>query len=424
MRNACTAATSDRRSVNEGDRDGAAFVSPCATPNLLITSSRNPSFIIHVCRQKPRPSIHKTHPLLSARFANHSFLAFDFVCTTKQNHVNIMRDVFLNKQQQQANQPDTKFQTLPHNIKFNKTSLISSKGSTRESLPESSSPPVKCVTPDGGGSDVNTISIHVNGFGKGLETERQADGIERKEVSDVVDRQVIASDLSDWQKVRRRPVIVDDDMERALSAPMSHNSSPEPDSKLLHKTSSPGQRILSSTSGRVSPPPVPPHLQDIPRPASEGMLLKNRSDRRDENGNESSDGSHIPQTNCLNGVSLSDKTLPPSSVSSSPSSSSPPSSASSRDDSRQASQDSCKQLNGWNKQETSSKGNLKNSQHSQSNGNSESRGLTRRVSFDPLALLLDAALEGELELVKKTACQVSVPLSLILRIYGPRRGCE
>lgn len=34
--------------------------------------------------------------------------------------------------------------------------------------------------------------------------------------------------------------------------------------------------------------------------------------------------------------------------------------------------------------------------------------LTRRVSFDPLALLLDASLEGELELVKKTATQVSI----------------
>lgn len=32
--------------------------------------------------------------------------------------------------------------------------------------------------------------------------------------------------------------------------------------------------------------------------------------------------------------------------------------------------------------------------------------LSRRVSFDPLALLLDASLEGELELVKKTAIQV------------------
>lgn len=33
--------------------------------------------------------------------------------------------------------------------------------------------------------------------------------------------------------------------------------------------------------------------------------------------------------------------------------------------------------------------------------------LSRRVSFDPLALLLDASLEGELELVKKTAVQVT-----------------
>ncbi|KAH8290987.1 hypothetical protein KR054_007659 [Drosophila jambulina] len=35
--------------------------------------------------------------------------------------------------------------------------------------------------------------------------------------------------------------------------------------------------------------------------------------------------------------------------------------------------------------------------------------LARRVSFDPLALLLDASLEGELELVKKTAMQVANP---------------
>lgn len=39
--------------------------------------------------------------------------------------------------------------------------------------------------------------------------------------------------------------------------------------------------------------------------------------------------------------------------------------------------------------------------------------LARRVSFDPLALLLDASLEGELELVKKTATQVYITLSII-----------
>ena len=37
--------------------------------------------------------------------------------------------------------------------------------------------------------------------------------------------------------------------------------------------------------------------------------------------------------------------------------------------------------------------------------------LSRRVSFDPLALLLDASLEGELELVKKTAMEVANPSS-------------
>lgn len=40
--------------------------------------------------------------------------------------------------------------------------------------------------------------------------------------------------------------------------------------------------------------------------------------------------------------------------------------------------------------------------------------LARRVSFDPLALLLDASLEGELELVKKTATQVWKYFSLSL----------
>uniref|UniRef100_A0A0K8TGI8 SH3 domain-containing protein n=2 Tax=Lygus hesperus TaxID=30085 RepID=A0A0K8TGI8_LYGHE len=47
------------------------------------------------------------------------------------------------------------------------------------------------------------------------------------------------------------------------------------------------------------------------------------------------------------------------------------------------------------------KGNLK--------GSGEKQPLSRRVSFDPLALLLDASLEGELELVMRTAGQVRDP---------------
>lgn len=49
-------------------------------------------------------------------------------------------------------------------------------------------------------------------------------------------------------------------------------------------------------------------------------------------------------------------------------------------------------------------------------GNLKTQGslrLPRRVSFDPLALLLDASLEGELELVKRTAMEVN-NLALIL----------
>lgn len=52
---------------------------------------------------------------------------------------------------------------------------------------------------------------------------------------------------------------------------------------------------------------------------------------------------------------------------------------------------------------TNKKGNLKSGKISVSSSGS------RRVSFDPLALLLDASLEGELELVRKTAGQVSNP---------------
>lgn len=53
------------------------------------------------------------------------------------------------------------------------------------------------------------------------------------------------------------------------------------------------------------------------------------------------------------------------------------------------------------------KGNLKSS----STGGGGKVNLSRRVSFDPLALLLDASLEGELELVKKTAKEVANPSS-------------
>ena len=51
------------------------------------------------------------------------------------------------------------------------------------------------------------------------------------------------------------------------------------------------------------------------------------------------------------------------------------------------------------------KGNLKSA---------DSQRKSRRVSFDPLALLLDASLEGELELVQKTALEVTIFTRTIL----------
>lgn len=56
------------------------------------------------------------------------------------------------------------------------------------------------------------------------------------------------------------------------------------------------------------------------------------------------------------------------------------------------------------------KGNLKNKDSVKS---------SRRVSFDPLALLLDASLEGELELVMTTAKQASYPFSVFALLGSP-----
>lgn len=64
---------------------------------------------------------------------------------------------------------------------------------------------------------------------------------------------------------------------------------------------------------------------------------------------------------------------------------------------------------------------LKGSLKSYDSNRSMKMPLGRRVSFDPLALLLDASLEGELELVKKTAHQVSFSLILPLWCFVTKR---
>ncbi|XP_037525275.1 apoptosis-stimulating of p53 protein 1 [Rhipicephalus sanguineus] len=59
-------------------------------------------------------------------------------------------------------------------------------------------------------------------------------------------------------------------------------------------------------------------------------------------------------------------------------------------------------------QQRPARGNLRSSGSTGANGGRRKKG-PQRVSFDPLALLLDAALEGELDLVRTTAAQVPNP---------------
>ncbi|KAH8031284.1 hypothetical protein HPB51_015219 [Rhipicephalus microplus] len=59
-------------------------------------------------------------------------------------------------------------------------------------------------------------------------------------------------------------------------------------------------------------------------------------------------------------------------------------------------------------QQRPARGNLRSSGSTGGNGGRRKKG-PQRVSFDPLALLLDAALEGELDLVRTTAAQVPNP---------------
>ena len=156
----------------------------------------------------------------------------------------------------------------------------------------------------------------------------------------------------DWQKAKRRPVVVDDDMERALSDPSGD----------LMASFSPNLSPTSTSQGETSDST----LQEAESKADKidgGLMSKGKHvvDDEDEPNNQPVPENHtqVIETNHECHV-------------------------------------------------PKSKGSLKQLHSSESKKNSATT-LTRRVSFDPLALLLDAALEGELELVKKTASQVPDP---------------
>lgn len=164
----------------------------------------------------------------------------------------------------------------------------------------------------------------------------------------------------DWQKAKRRPVIVDDDIERALSDPSSDQMVAS-----FSPNFSPNKQTKSEPSDHTS---VEVEIIDDP----DGGLMSKGRVRRDDLKSQSS--SELQVRNSTTATSTTSKET----------------------------------IESQECQLPKSKGSLKQLQASESKKNSATN-LTRRVSFDPLALLLDAALEGELELVKKTASQVPDP---------------
>lgn len=263
----------------------------------------------------------------------------------------------------------------------------------------------------------------------------------------------------DWQKVRRRAVVVDDDMERALSIPSSNSSASSsltssssssdssPDSspersesnKLLHKIVHPSSSasscsdiITGGDAARISSPQV---LQDHHHQSS--TLVKETpslsdpessvKEIRDETCKESC---HLSATSgqgkdfsqrqvndevCLEKLSSHDL-MPPlltqqdfheSSMSSGSDASPVKMTLQSKPESMKD-EEKMTPIKGGSIHSslvTSLKQQNNNLLPNKTNCSQEVK--SRRVSFDPLALLLDAALEGELDLVKKTALQVS-----------------
>lgn len=188
----------------------------------------------------------------------------------------------------------------------------------------------------------------------------------------------ITSNNNDWQKSRRRPVVVDEDMERQLSAP---------DCDVIELTQKhfpvETRKNVTSQRGALS------HREAIVKPATGKSSPVKCHDGEEESDSLSSalscdvtdDSCSWSQVPRLEKVVVVEKTIESLNV---------------------KQKDNHDQKVPSTNVESNRKSGLKNHKVS---------GLTRRVSFDPLALLLDAALEGELELVKKTASQVLLNLS-------------
>ncbi|XP_055376258.1 apoptosis-stimulating of p53 protein 1 [Condylostylus longicornis] len=160
-------------------------------------------------------------------------------------------------------------------------------------------------------------------------------------------------------------------------------------------------RLKSQTSGIK---PIQYQTRRIEMPTA--FLFPNSNDKIDKGNNNNNNNSNIPSSSLqnqqqpLNPLAIQQQQNQIPSIPS-PASASNTSTADETDRSASSST-----LNEEGKSPDDIKRRLRHTGTTNENGKVK---LTRRVSFDPLALLLDASLEGELELVKKTAMQVTNP---------------
>lgn len=184
------------------------------------------------------------------------------------------------------------------------------------------------------------------------------------------------SSNNDWQKSRRRPVVVDEDMEKQLSAP---------DCDVIELTQKhfPVETRKDVTKSDFYPVKTHKTASSLVKCGKDGEEESDSSALSCDVTDDSCSWNQVP---LLEKVVVVEKTIESLN------------SVKDNHDSKVPTNDQV---------ESSRKSGLKNPKVS---------GLIRRVSFDPLALLLDAALEGELELVKKTASQV-LTLELNSLIY-------
>jgi len=200
---------------------------------------------------------------------------------------------------------------------------------------------------------------------------------------------------NDWHKVKRRPVVANNEIEQELAMQISVANKKTADTSqnvsVLSQTQSQQTDLKNQqSSGNNNKLDSSSAIQE--RETSQSDIMQTKVDKSVEKDNDS-EINLIKEQQQQREQSLNSNLIE---------------NYKENECDEESSEDN---LSSQHKQSKRTKGNLK-SQQLTAKGDRNVSGscplaVSRRVSFDPLALLLDAALEGELELVKKTANEVS-----------------